>query len=56
MITSNEPGLYLEGRYGIRCENLIVTEPAMTTEFGEFYRFHPMTLFPSTAHCSRKRS
>lgn len=46
MITSNEPGLYLEGRYGIRCENLIVTEPAMTTEFGEFYRFHPMTLFP----------
>ncbi|MDE6218365.1 MAG: aminopeptidase P family protein, partial [Muribaculaceae bacterium] len=26
MITSKEPGLYLEGRYGIRCENLIVTE------------------------------
>ena len=46
MITSNEPGLYLEGRYGIRCENLIVTEKAMTTEFGEFYKFHPMTLFP----------
>ena len=46
MITSNEPGLYLEGRYGIRCENLIVTEPYMETEFGRFYRFHPMTLFP----------
>lgn len=46
MITSNEPGLYLEGRYGIRCENLIVTVPAMTTEFGEFYKFLPMTLFP----------
>ncbi|MDE7466254.1 MAG: aminopeptidase P family protein [Muribaculaceae bacterium] len=46
MITSNEPGLYLEGRYGIRCENLIVTVPAMTTEFGAFYKFQPMTLFP----------
>lgn len=46
MITSNEPGLYLEGRYGIRCENLIVTEKAMVTEFGQFLKFHPMTLFP----------
>ena len=46
MITSNEPGLYLEGRYGIRCENLIVTEHYETTEFGEFLHFHPMTLFP----------
>lgn len=46
MITSNEPGLYLEGRYGIRLENLIVTVPAMTTEFGNFYKFDTMTLFP----------
>lgn len=46
MITSNEPGLYLEGRYGIRCENLIVTEFYKETEFGKFYHFHPMTLFP----------
>lgn len=46
MITSNEPGLYLEGRYGIRCENLIVTEKYMETEFGQFLHFHPMTLFP----------
>lgn len=46
MITSNEPGLYLEGRYGIRCENLIVTEKWETTEFGEFLHFKPMTLFP----------
>lgn len=46
MITSNEPGLYLEGRYGIRCENLIVTEKKETTEFGEFYCFRPVTLFP----------
>lgn len=46
MITSNEPGLYLEGRYGIRSENLIVTEKYMTTDFGEFLHFVPMTLFP----------
>ena len=46
MITSNEPGLYLEGRYGIRCENLIVTELLETTEFGRFYHFEVMTLFP----------
>ncbi len=46
MITSNEPGLYLEDRYGIRCENLIVTTPWKSTEFGQFYHFEEMTLFP----------
>jgi Xaa-Pro aminopeptidase len=46
MITSDEPGLYREGIHGIRCENLILTVPAMTTEFGQFYKFEPLTLFP----------
>jgi len=46
MITSNEPGLYLEGEYGIRTENLIVTRPYETTEFGDFYNFETLTLFP----------
>lgn len=46
MVTSNEPGLYYEGRYGIRCENLIVTEKCMETEFGDFYHFRTLTLFP----------
>lgn len=46
MVTSDEPGLYLEGRYGIRCENLIATVPWKTTEFGDFYQFEVMTLFP----------
>lgn len=46
MVTSNEPGLYLEGRYGIRCENLIACEPWETTEFGQFLQFRTMTLFP----------
>lgn len=46
MVTSNEPGLYLEGRYGIRCENLVATEKYKVTDFGEFLHFVPMTLFP----------
>ncbi|MDE6295533.1 MAG: aminopeptidase P family protein [Muribaculaceae bacterium] len=46
MITSDEPGLYVTGKYGIRCENLIVTEPRMSTDFGKFLGFKVMTLFP----------
>ncbi len=46
MITSDEPGLYITDKYGIRCENLIVTEERMTTEFGKFLGFKVMTLFP----------
>ena len=46
MITSNEPGVYREGEYGIRCENLVLTVPAFSTEFGEFYKFETLTLFP----------
>lgn len=46
MITSNEPGVYRAGEYGIRCENLILTVDAMKTEFGQFYRFETLTLCP----------
>ena len=46
MITSNEPGIYLEGKYGIRLENLIATTPWKTTDFGDFYHFETLTLFP----------
>ena len=46
MMVSNEPGIYLGGRYGIRTENLIVVEPWETTEFGPFYQFKTMTMFP----------
>jgi len=46
MITSNEPGLYREGIHGIRCENLVLTTEAMTTEFGNFYKFETLTLCP----------
>ncbi len=46
MITSNEPGLYRTGEYGIRCENLILTVFDTENEFGAFYRFETLTLFP----------
>ncbi|MCM1519588.1 MAG: aminopeptidase P family protein [Lachnoclostridium sp.] len=46
MLTSNEPGLYLADRYGIRCENLVLTVPCMETEFGRFFQFETMTLCP----------
>lgn len=46
MVTSDEPGVYLSGRYGIRCENLILTKEAFTTEFGKFMKFETLTLFP----------
>lgn len=46
MVTSNEPGLYRAGVHGVRCENLILTVPAMTTEFGEFLKFETLTLYP----------
>ena len=46
MITSNEPGLYRAGKYGIRIENLVLTKHEMTTEFGAFYSFETLTLCP----------
>jgi len=46
MITSNEPGLYLAGEYGIRIENLLLTVKARTTDFGDFYAFETLTLCP----------
>ena len=46
MITSNEPGLYREGKWGVRLENLVVCVPASKTEFGEFLKFKDLTLCP----------
>ncbi|HEY9459449.1 MAG TPA: M24 family metallopeptidase C-terminal domain-containing protein, partial [Paralcaligenes sp.] len=51
MITSNEPGLYRPGRWGIRIENLMVNRAAMTTEFGEFLKFETLTLCPIDTRC-----
>lgn len=46
MVTSNEPGLYRAGKYGIRIENLVLTQHEITTEFGDFYSFETLTLCP----------
>jgi Xaa-Pro aminopeptidase len=47
MITSNEPGVYVTGRYGIRIENLILCIPyRQTNDFGEFMQFETLTLAP----------
>ncbi len=46
MITSNEPGLYLEGKYGIRLENLELCIKKEETEYGVFLGFEPLTMCP----------
>ena len=46
MLTSDEPGIYRAGKYGIRCENLILCVSAFTTDMGEFLKFETMTLYP----------
>lgn len=46
MVTSDEPGLYLEGRFGIRHENLLVCCEGEKNEYGQFMYFEPLTLVP----------
>lgn len=46
MLTSNEPGFYKTGAYGIRIENLVLAVPDETTDYGQFLRFDTVTLFP----------
>lgn len=53
MITSNEPGLYHEGQYGIRIENLVVNriKENSTTTYGKFLEFETLTLCPINLEC-----
>ena len=46
MVCSNEPGIYCEGRYGIRIENLVAVQKHSSNEFGDFYRLETLTLCP----------
>ncbi|MBP5562223.1 MAG: aminopeptidase P family protein [Muribaculaceae bacterium] len=46
MVTSDEPGLYKAGEYGIRIENLLLVVEGEENEFGHFLRFENLTLFP----------
>jgi Xaa-Pro aminopeptidase len=43
MLLTNEPGLYREGRYGIRLENMVLVTEDRETEFGKFLKFENMT-------------
>ncbi len=49
MVSSNEPGLYRANTYGIRLENLILCQNYQSSEFGEYYHFDTLTLFPMDA-------
>ncbi|HEX8786850.1 MAG TPA: aminopeptidase P family protein [Telluria sp.] len=51
MITSNEPGIYRPGRWGIRIENLVLTRVEENGEFGEFLGFETLTLCPIDTRC-----
>lgn len=44
MITSDEPGIYREGKFGIRHENLVLCVDAGANDFGHWLRFEPLTL------------
>lgn len=46
MVVSIEPGVYKEGRHGIRIENIVLVEEAMETEFGEFLKFEVLSFAP----------
>lgn len=46
MITSDEPGVYIEGKFGIRTENLTVCTEKEETEFGKFLGFEVLTMVP----------
>ncbi len=46
MITSDEPGYYLEGEFGIRHENMILCCKAEKNDFGQFLKFEHLTLVP----------
>lgn len=46
MITTCEPGIYIEGKHGIRIENELLCVEAGNSEFGEFLKFEPITYAP----------
>ena len=46
MITSDEPGIYIEGSHGIRTENELLCVPYVENEWGTFYGFETLTLVP----------
>jgi Xaa-Pro aminopeptidase len=51
MITSVEPGLYRDGQWGVRIENLVLNVAGPNNEFGEFLDFETLTLCPIDTRC-----
>jgi len=51
MITSDEPGFYQTGEYGIRLENLILCKESEKTEYGQFMEFETLTMVPFDRNC-----
>lgn len=54
MLTSNEPGFYKNGEYGIRIENSIITKKSDKNEYGQFMEFETVTLVPIDLDCINK--
>lgn len=46
MTVTDEPGIYLPGRFGVRTENTLLVVPYRETGFGRFLQFEPLTLCP----------
>ena len=46
MTITDEPGIYLEGKFGVRIENTLLITPYKETQFGEFLQFESLTLCP----------
>ena len=46
MTVTNEPGIYRQGKHGVRIENTMIVVEAGETEFGRFLRLEPLTLCP----------
>ncbi len=46
MTLTDEPGLYLAGKFGVRTENTILIKEYLQTEFGKFLQMEPLTLCP----------
>lgn len=51
MITTDEPGLYFEGEYGIRLENELLCVEDESNEYGDFLKFECLTLAPFDINC-----
>lgn len=51
MITTDEPGIYLESEFGIRLENELLCVEDVSNAYGTFYRFDCLTLVPFEREC-----